>query len=122
MTQRLSHHPDQQSFRDVQEVTSPGTAGFREVRKHFRLLNPYQLPGTTGGVVLVCGVGRGHAEVPGCATGVTSRLIRRAVPLQVSGLLRAQRAVQDSRVTESVPERVLQTGYRDEVLGARESL
>lgn len=29
----------------------------------------------------------------------------------------AQRAVQDSRITESVPERVLQTGYRDEVLG-----
>ena len=74
MTQSWCRHLDQQRFRDVQEVTSCGRAGFREDRTRCGLRNPHYLPGAAGGVVVVAwSVSRGHIETPGSATGLTSR-------------------------------------------------
>jgi hypothetical protein len=73
MTQRLCRHPDQQCFRDVQEVTSRGRADFREPNAR-PAAHPYQLPGAAGGVVVVAwSISPGHIEPPGSATGLTSR-------------------------------------------------
>ncbi len=48
--------------------------GFPEDRAHCGLRDHHQLPGAAGGVVVVArGVGRGHREISGSATGLTSR-------------------------------------------------
>jgi hypothetical protein len=39
--------------------------GFPEGPNSLRAAEPHQLPCAVGGVVVVCGVGRGHTEVPG---------------------------------------------------------
>ena len=81
MTQILCRYPDQQRFRDVQEVTSCGE-GLREDRILCGLRNPHQLRGAAGGMVVIAwGVGRSHIEISGSATGLTCRPTAEMSPL-----------------------------------------
>ena len=64
MTQRLCRHPDQQRFRDVQEVTGCGKAGFREsceLAAGYGTLISCLVPPVEWRLV-AWGVGRGHIE------------------------------------------------------------
>jgi hypothetical protein len=63
--------PDEWRICGLQDAAK---AGFREDRTRGGLRSPNQLPGAAGEwSVVAWGVGRGHVEISGSATGLTSR-------------------------------------------------
>jgi hypothetical protein len=74
MTRGSCHHPDRQRFRDVQEVTGCGEAGFESTEFPVGCGNPHLVPGAAGGEWWAS-PGRGPRPYrdSGSATGLTSR-------------------------------------------------